>query len=629
MVQEEEQALDHKARTRTIETVGDLEKCRIWLLPDKLLQYLNTSNVKRLYVVASGPIWSTPFGFLRIDGKFAQEIWEICYVPAARFAGREDVPESVGRAFAVGHPGHSNDLANVEREVNLVGSILDGEVCFHRDASPDFVLKALPRAEVVHIACHSHLDAINSLLTFFELEPDERHRDGRLFLYEIIQQQAGPRIVGLFSCQTASTSDVVSFPETLAYSFIGTGTKYVLASQGPVGDKVCLDFSQAFYQLISEGKEDPVTAFAMAQREMIKHFRSDSANRGIQLRDERLPEMNNFVLITASDAVRSEAIVHHKKVKAEIPEISLYRALLNKARQMTKEFPPCVQNMGPEAEYWNTMPKSKPSAEVIMDFLHLLERSKQGFLSMLAELNPPIEEIAGALQELSRIREHVKFHPAKEVEIRRIIGGLLFQADQFDLPTSEKLTFIESKVLMEPSPGIGDVEHLIFEAEVRRITEESLADTRSFSGAGFESIMTQLCSQIDVEQILSLEVKRNIKQKEKFAIDQSSEVAPRDAQSKLPNGAIIEQMEIVKDRRIGSLEMRADSEKDAKRLFAAQSSKDAKIIDIQCLDPGRKGILRVIGRRKGNWQIHWTAPCQVAIEYVLPIEVAVQFVSLG
>ena len=279
-------------------TMG-MQQCSAWLFPNSLVTHLTSVGARRLYIVASGPLWRIPFSWLDADGRLALECWEICMVPSARLAGCIANMRFPLRTYAVGHPGKP-ELLNVNDEVRNVASLLAGQIIFGAEATPQRVLgQVLPNADVIHFACHGTCDPISALTSSLVLEPDEEHGDGRLLLHEFLGAPMKATLVSLAACHTAKSEGPTSFPESLGHVLLGTGAQFVLASLWAAHDEESLLFSTDFYTMLKKVL-DPVVAFQQAQIQQWKRLSSSMGSDEYKsFSDYDFARVANFVLLSA------------------------------------------------------------------------------------------------------------------------------------------------------------------------------------------------------------------------------------------------------------------------------------------------------------------------------------------
>jgi CHAT domain-containing protein len=176
----------------------------------------------------------------------------------------------------------------------LGGTVLLGEA-----ATPDCLLaRVLPTAGVIHLACHGFCDAVSPLTGGLLLEPDRRHPDGQLLLYETLGVPVRATVVNAAACYTARSQGPSSVPESLAHTLLGAGARFVIASLWAANDKECLRFAADFYTGLRQAG-DPVRAFRQAQQQQLARLRSGLKAESSTLGGKDLFRVANFVLLGA------------------------------------------------------------------------------------------------------------------------------------------------------------------------------------------------------------------------------------------------------------------------------------------------------------------------------------------
>jgi CHAT domain-containing protein len=232
-----------------------------------------------------------PFAWLRPSGQRILRRWEVIVVPSLRLAGSTPPPAESLRTAAVGHPGEPF-LPAVEPEVRNVTDILGGRAFLNENATPSRVLaEVLPHSDIVHFACHAQADPVVPWLSFLRLAPDQQHSDGRLMLFEVLGSPVRASVVNTAACYTARAEGPMSFPESLAHAFLGSGARFVVASLWQANDEECLAFDTDFYRELQTDADVP-RAFRAAQVRQMQ--------RTEQVDGEALYRCANFVLLGAA-----------------------------------------------------------------------------------------------------------------------------------------------------------------------------------------------------------------------------------------------------------------------------------------------------------------------------------------
>jgi hypothetical protein len=316
----------------------------------------------------------------------------------------------------------------------------------------------------------------------------------------------------------------------------------------------------------------------------------------------------------------------HRKMIMKQNSYDYCMQLLQNARVMTKEFPPYVRGMGPNAEYWESAQGSKPSSDAIKKFIDLLDEARIEFLSALPKDIEKLNELLAGLKEIQELQGHISFHPGKERELRSAVRKINFQADQFGVPMKDRVSSIQSKIRLDINPSTTDVEYLIFKAEIKRIAQELLAVKKNFGGENIKSAFNNLFSVAQPNQILEVSVeKKKCNDNATTGVGNTKEEAIADAKSRIPIGSNITATKLVEPVNEGMEAVSAFAEKDARKMAAEKMPENATIKKIECIEPSRKGILG-IGRRDGQWKVFWRQKAKVSVSFNSSVEIEARFV---
>jgi len=185
------------------------------------------------------------------------------------------------------------DLDGVDDEIAVIkASVMTGvdEIRYPRASQ---VLEAIPKYDVVHLACHgiSHpANPTESSLVLQINDPDGSHlRADHLTVQAIADQHcASGRIAFLSACSTAENTRIALRDEALhlATSFQVAGFKHVIASLWSAPDETCVALSRAFYsQLMKKTMRNTEDAdVARALHDSAIKLRDTGRNRAMPLR---------------------------------------------------------------------------------------------------------------------------------------------------------------------------------------------------------------------------------------------------------------------------------------------------------------------------------------------------------
>lgn len=250
------------------------------------------AGANRLIVIPHGVLTYLPFAALRnpATGRWLAEEMPVQYLPdAAMLVARDRRRDSRAPAGLDG-PGAvfaplTASLPATREEARAVASALAGDTRLERDerASEAAVRAALVSGDIVHIASHAELNAVNPLHSHIRLatpavkSPDPAS-DGRLEVRELLGLSIRSPLVFLSGCETglgtgwSSSYAVGEDFATLERGLLEAGAGRVVATLWRVEDRSAADFASRFYEHLRGA--DAATALASAQREMLSDPRS-------------------------------------------------------------------------------------------------------------------------------------------------------------------------------------------------------------------------------------------------------------------------------------------------------------------------------------------------------------------
>jgi CHAT domain-containing protein len=181
--------------------------------------------------------------------------------PAVRSTRQNDIERAVlrgssGEAFPEFPP-----LPQAARESKRVGELMSGKlqakIFLGEQATESEYMKEAPSADYVHFAVHSLINQEQPYYSALVLTPD-RHSDGLLQTYEIVNTRLHSRLVTLSGCETAlgklrKGEGMLG----LQRAFLQAGAESVVVSLWSVEDSTA-DFMEGFYRNIRNSQELPV-----------------------------------------------------------------------------------------------------------------------------------------------------------------------------------------------------------------------------------------------------------------------------------------------------------------------------------------------------------------------------------
>jgi CHAT domain-containing protein len=239
---------------------------------------------RRLMVVPHGALAYLPFAALKTSaGEYLAERYSLVYLPSASFAirraGSARVAEAAPRVTALAPRPH--ELPATVPEVSAVAGALAGtRVLMGKDADESALRQALRSGDVVHVASHGVLNAVNPLFSRIELAPGRTRSpadDSRLEVHEVLELDIRSPLVFLSGCETAlgpGGSRRYAPGEdyaTLATAFLAAGARQVVATLWAIPDSGAAAFAGRFYANL--GARGTAEALAAAQRALMAQGR--------------------------------------------------------------------------------------------------------------------------------------------------------------------------------------------------------------------------------------------------------------------------------------------------------------------------------------------------------------------
>ncbi|XP_022807138.1 tetratricopeptide repeat protein 28-like [Stylophora pistillata] len=270
----------------------DDEPCDDELAPesavDKLSESSQTESVHKLYDIIIGPIADlinghelifvperslcmVPFAALMdSNSKYLCESFRIRVIPSLTTLklivdAKDDFHNKTG-ALLLGNPcldevlfeGRKLDpLPCAEREVKMIGDILDSTPLIGEEATKDEVLRRLSSVALVHIAAHGRMETGEIILAPRTNRKSQTpaEEDYLLTMKDVSDVHMRARLVVLSCCHSArgeikAAEGVIG----IARSFLGAGARSVLVALWALGDEATMEFMKYFYKELAAGK---------------------------------------------------------------------------------------------------------------------------------------------------------------------------------------------------------------------------------------------------------------------------------------------------------------------------------------------------------------------------------------
>ena len=230
-----------------------------------------------LVIVPDGPLCLAPFAaFLDSESKYLSESMRLRFLPSLMCmklinASPEEYHQKSG-ALLVGNPcleafttlfgeNKFSPLPFAEKEVKMIGEMLDIHPLTGKEATKAEVLKRIGSVAVVHIAAHGKIDTGEIALA---PNPERKYRrpeeqDFRLTIPDVQAAKLRAKLVVLSCCHSAqgkvSSEGVVG----IARAFLGAGARSVLVALWSIDDEATMEFMRSFYQHLKDGNSASVS----------------------------------------------------------------------------------------------------------------------------------------------------------------------------------------------------------------------------------------------------------------------------------------------------------------------------------------------------------------------------------
>ena len=221
-------------------------------------------------IVPQGPLCLAPFAaFMDFKSKYLCETFRIRLFPSlSSLRLIQNCPadwHSKTGALLVGDPWVQEviyegmtleQLKWAEKEVQMIGKILQTKPIFGKQATKDEVLRRISSVALVHIAAHSKMEtgeiALAPNTTRSSLIPVKE--DYLLTMKDVLKAQIRARLVVL-SCSHSARGQVKSEGVVgIARAFLGAGARSVLVSLWAIDDEATMEFMEFFYRQLVNGR---------------------------------------------------------------------------------------------------------------------------------------------------------------------------------------------------------------------------------------------------------------------------------------------------------------------------------------------------------------------------------------
>ena len=221
-------------------------------------------------IVPEGPLCLAPYAaFMDLKSKYLCETFRIRLLPSISTLRliqncRADWHSKTG-ALLVGDPWVQEvvyegitpeQLEWAEKEVQMIGEILQTEPLVGKQATKDEVLRRISSVALVHIAAHGKMEtgeiALAPNTTRSSVNP--AREDYLLTMKDVLKAQIRARLVVLSCCHSARGEVKSEGVVGIARAFLGAGARAVLVSLWAIDDEATMEFMKVFYQELVHGR---------------------------------------------------------------------------------------------------------------------------------------------------------------------------------------------------------------------------------------------------------------------------------------------------------------------------------------------------------------------------------------
>ena len=249
------------------------------LVVDPIRELLQGDEV---VLVPEGPLFLAPFAaFMDRNSKYLCESFRIRLLPSLSslqlISNCPDDWHSATGALLVGNPWVEEvgelQLPWAEKEVNMIGEILQTEPLIRKQATKDEVLRRIASVSLVHIAAHGDMKSGEIALApnTTRSSPIPVKEDYVLTMQDVLKAHIRARLVVLSCCHSARGEVKAEGVVGIARAFLGAGARAVLVSLWAIDDEATLEFMKHFYRQLVDGRRA-----GEASNEAMKSMRESS-----------------------------------------------------------------------------------------------------------------------------------------------------------------------------------------------------------------------------------------------------------------------------------------------------------------------------------------------------------------
>ena len=215
-------------------------------------------------IVPQGPLCLAPYpAFMDLKSKYLYETFKIRLLPSlSSLRLIQNCPadwHSKTGALLVGDPWVQEvvyegmtpkQLQWAEKEVQMIGEILQTVPLVGKQATKDEVLTRISSVALVHIAAHGNMETGEIALTpnTTRSSPIPDKEDYLLTLKDVLKVHIRARLVVLSCCHSARGEVKPEGVVGIARAFLGAGARSVLVSLWAIDDEATMEFMKVFYR---------------------------------------------------------------------------------------------------------------------------------------------------------------------------------------------------------------------------------------------------------------------------------------------------------------------------------------------------------------------------------------------
>ena len=202
------------------------------------------------------------------NSRYLSETMRIRLAPSLRslrlLAECPEDSHSTSGALLVGNPwvetvrikgSKFKPLPGAEKEVQMIGQILNIQPLTGRNATKDQVLSRLNSVSLVHIAAHGCPENGEIILSPNLADAKKpKEEDFRLTVRDVLDAQLRAKLVVLSCCFSARGEIKAEGVVGIARAFLGAGARSVIASLWALSDEETLEFMRHFYRHLVAGQ---------------------------------------------------------------------------------------------------------------------------------------------------------------------------------------------------------------------------------------------------------------------------------------------------------------------------------------------------------------------------------------